>query len=61
MMGNQNSEEVIKFLLKLRNNNIQNLKNALKKLGERTMGNKDELLIRLATKLATPEGKERVR
>ncbi len=35
------SEEVIKFLLKLKNNNIQNLKNALRKLGERTQGNKD--------------------
>lgn len=35
------SEEVIKFLLKLKNNNIQNLKNALRKLGERTQGNKE--------------------
>ncbi len=30
------SEDVIKFLLKLKNNNIQNLKNALRKLGEKT-------------------------
>jgi len=55
------SEDVIKFLLKLKNNNIQNLKNALRKLGERTQGNKDQLLIRLANKLAKPEGKQMVR
>lgn len=54
-------DEVIKFLLKLKNNNLQNLKNALRKLGERTQGNKDQLLLRLANKLATPEGKAMVR
>ena len=42
-------------------NNIQNLKSALRKLGERTQGNKEQLLIRLAHKLATPEGKMLVR
>ena len=52
---------VVKFLLKLKNNNIQNLKSALRKLGERTQGNKEQLLIRLAHKLATPEGKMLVR
>jgi hypothetical protein len=51
---------VIKFLLKLRNNNLNNLKNALRKLGEKTNGNKDQLLLRLAHKLATPEGKHKV-
>ncbi len=35
------SDDVIKFLLKLKSNNIQNLKNALRKLGERTFGNKE--------------------
>ena len=58
---NQQQESVVKFLLKLRNNNINNLKNALRKLGERTHGKKDELLLRLANKLATPEGKDLVR
>lgn len=48
-------------MLKLKNNNIQNLKNALRKLGERTQGNKDQLLIRLAHKLAKPDGKNLVR
>jgi mRNA-degrading endonuclease RelE of RelBE toxin-antitoxin system len=51
------SEDVIKFLLKLKNNNIQNLKNALRKLNERTQGNKDQLLVRLANKLARPESR----
>jgi hypothetical protein len=55
------SDDVIKFILKLKSNNIQNLKNALRKLGERTFGNKEQLLIRLANKLATPEGKHIVR
>lgn len=36
---------------------MNNLKNALRKVGERTHGKKDELLLRLANKLATPEGK----
>ncbi len=48
-------------MLKLRNNNLNNLKNALRKVGERTHGKKDELLLRLANKLATSEGKELVR
>ena len=56
-----NTDAVVKFLLKLRNNNINNLKNALRKLGERTQGKKDELLLRLANKLATPEGKALVK
>ena len=54
-------DSVVKFLLKLRNNNINNLKNALRKVGERAHGKKDELLLRLANKLATQEGKELVR
>jgi hypothetical protein len=58
---NQSQDSVVKFLLKLRNNNINNLKNALRKLNERTHGKKDELLLRLANKLATPEGKDLVR
>ena len=37
------------------------MKNALRKLGERTQGKKDELLLRLANKLATPEGKALVK
>jgi hypothetical protein len=36
---------------------LNNLKNALRKVGERTHGKKDELLMRLANKLATEEGK----
>jgi len=40
---------------------LNNLKNALRKVGERTHGKKDELLLRLANKLATPEGKELVK
>jgi hypothetical protein len=32
----QMNENVIKFLLKLKNNNVQNLKSALKKLGEKS-------------------------
>ena len=52
---------MVKFLLKLRNNNLNNLKNALRKLGEKTQGKKDELLLRLANKLATPEGKAMVK
>lgn len=59
--ASQISDDVIKFLLKLKNNNIQNLKNALRKLGERTFGNKEQLLVRLANKLATAEGKAMVR
>jgi len=55
------TDAVVKFLLKLRNNNLNNLKNALRKLGERTQGKKDELLLRLANKLATPEGKSLVK
>lgn len=55
------TDAVVKFLLKLRNNNLNNLKNALRKIGERTQGKKDELLLRLATKLATPEGQALVR
>ena len=31
-----NTDTVVKFLLKLRNNNLNNLKNALRKLGEKT-------------------------
>jgi hypothetical protein len=53
----QHTENVVKFLLKLRNNTMQNLKNALKKLAERTNGNKDQLLLRLAQKLATEDGR----
>ena len=56
-----NTDTVVKFLLKLRNNNLNNLKNALRKLGEKTQGKKDELLLRLANKLATPEGKAMVK
>ena len=37
----QHTENVVKFLLKLRNNTMQNLKNALRKLSEKTQGNKD--------------------
>lgn len=37
----QHTENVVKFLLKLRNNTMQNLKNALRKLAEKTQGNKD--------------------
>jgi hypothetical protein len=59
--GQASTDAVVKFLLKLRNNNINNLKNALRKLGERTLGKKDELLLRLANKLATDEGKALVR
>ena len=59
--GVNTSDEVIVFLLKLKNNNTQNLKNALKKIGEKTNGNKDQLLMRLAQKLATHEGKELAR
>eukprot|EP00347_Sterkiella_histriomuscorum_P009886 403339497 len=55
------NQDVIKFLLKLKNNNIQNLKNALKKLGEKTVGNKENLLLRLAKKLATEQGRNLVR
>ncbi|CDW81262.1 miz zinc finger family protein [Stylonychia lemnae] len=55
------NQELMKFLLKLKNNNIQNLKNALRKLGERTQGNKEHLLVRLAKKLATPEGRQMVK
>jgi hypothetical protein len=54
-------DSVVKFLLKLRNNNLNNLKNALRKVGERTHGKKDELLMRLANKLATEEGKALVK
>ena len=59
MQGNK-QEAVVKFLLKLRNNNLNNLKNALRKVGERTHGKKDELLLRLANKLATEEGRSLV-
>ena len=55
------SDDVIKFIFMLKSNQIQNLKNALRKLGESTLGNKEELLIRLANKLATPEAKHIVR
>jgi len=55
------TDAVVKFLLKLRNNNINNLKNALRKLGERTQGKKDELLLRLANKLSTDEGRALVK
>jgi thermostable 8-oxoguanine DNA glycosylase len=58
---NNANDSVVKFLLKLRNNNLNNLKNALRKVGERTHGKKDELLLRLANKLATPEGKALVK
>jgi thermostable 8-oxoguanine DNA glycosylase len=58
---NSQQDSVVKFLLKLRNNNLNNLKNALRKVGERTHGKKDELLLRLANKLATPEGKDLVK
>jgi len=64
MMGRRpatNTDTVVKFLLKLRNNNLNNLKNALRKLGANTQGKKDELLLRLANKLATPEGKQMVK
>ena len=40
---------------------MQNLKNALRKLNERCNGNKDQLLLRLAQKLATEDGKNMVR
>lgn len=56
----QKQDAVVKFLLKLRNNNLNNLKNALRKVGERTHGKKDELLLRLANKLATEEGRQLV-
>ena len=59
--GNIKQDSVVKFLLKLRNNNLNNLKNALRKVGERTHGKKDELLLRLANKLATEEGKALVK
>lgn len=59
--GQASTDTVVKFLLKLRNNNLNNLKNALRKLGEKTQGKKDELLLRLANKLATPEGKQMVK
>ena len=59
--GQASTDAVVKFLLKLRNNNINNLKNALRKLGERTQGKKDELLLRLANKLATDEGRALVK
>jgi hypothetical protein len=36
---------------------MQNLKNALRKLAEKTQGNKDQLLLRLAQKLATEDGR----
>ena len=41
MMNNRrqqsaSTDTVVKFLLKLRNNNLNNLKNALRKLGEKT-------------------------
>ena len=41
MNAQQHTDNVVKFLLKLRNNTMQNLKNALKKLQERAHGNKD--------------------
>ena len=59
--GQASTDAVVKFLLKLRNNNINNLKNALRKLGERTQGKKDELLLRLSNKLATDEGRALVK
>jgi len=50
-------ENVLKFLLKLRNNTLSNLKNALKKLSEKQNGTKDQILLRLASKLATETGR----
>jgi hypothetical protein len=50
-------ENVLKFLLKLRNNTLSNLKNALKKLSEKQNGSKDQILLRLASKLATETGR----
>lgn len=61
MNAQQHTDNVVKFLLKLRNNTMQNLKNALKKLQERAQGNKDQLLLRLAQKLATEEGRLQVK
>lgn len=40
---------------------MQNLKNALRKLAEKTQGNKDQLLLRLAQKLATEDGRQMVK
>jgi len=57
----ENKQTALDIVVQLKNNSKESLEGALKRLGKRSTGDKEELLMRLALALSTPQGKEMAR